>query len=281
MSVIDIVAEPFMQRALLASCLAGVVCACVGVVVITMRLAFIGVCMSHAAFAGALIGLLVGAPPLALAFPASLAAAALIGPLADRSDFSPDTALGVIFASTLGVSFIALGLIPGSKAPALGLLWGSVLTVGRTDLWVLGGVTAAVIALALVFFKEIQAVVFDRRVAVAVGLPAAALFYGILAAAGAAITASLQIVGGLLVFSLIINPAAAAQQLTYRLDRMFLIAAALGVAASVIGLAISALPGRYGPPSGAAIVLTSSAIFGLAFAFSPKRRAARVAGGAP
>jgi manganese/iron transport system permease protein len=117
-------------------------------------------------------------------------------------------------------------------------------------------------------------------VAVAVGLPAAALFYGILAAAGAAITASLQIVGGLLVFSLIINPAAAAQQLTYRLDRMFLIAAALGVASAVIGLAISALPGRYGPPSGAAIVLVSSAIFGLAFALSPKRRAARATAGA-
>ena len=277
MIILDVIAEPFMQRAILACCLTGVVCACVGVVVITMRLAFIGVCMSHAAFAGALVGLLVGAPPLALAFPASLMAAALVGPLADRSDFSPDTALGIIFASTLGVSFIILGLMPGSKAPALGLLWGSVLTAGRIDLWVLGGVTAVIVILAFVFFKEIQAVVFDRRVAAAVGLPATALFYGILTAAGAAITASLHVVGGLLVFSLMINPAAAAQQLTYRLDRMLIIAAALGIVSALLGLAVSYLADL---PSGAVIVVASSVVFGVAFALSPKRRAARAGRGA-
>lgn len=277
MIIIDVIAEPFMQRAILASCLTGVVCACVGVVVITMRLAFIGVCMAHAAFAGALVGLLVGAPPLAVAFPASMVAAGLIGPLADRSDFSPDTALGVIFASTLGISFVAIGLMPGSKAPAYALLWASVLTVGRLDLWVLGGVTAAIVALALIFFKEIQAVVFDRRVATAVGLPATALFYGILAAAGAAITASLHVVGGLLVFSLMINPAAAAQQLTHRLDHMLIIAAALGIASALLGMSASYL---WDLPVGAVIVLASTVIFGLSFALSPKRRAARAGRGA-
>jgi manganese/iron transport system permease protein len=273
--MLNILADTFMQHAILAACLTGVVCACVGVVVITMRLAFIGVAMAHAAFAGALVGLLVGAPPLALAFPASLLAAGLVGPLADRSDFSPDTALGVIFSSTLGISFIALGLMPGSKAPALGLLWGSVLTVGRFELWALAGVAALIVGLAVIFFKEVQAVVFDRRVAAAVGLPATAIFYGILTAAGAAITASLHVVGGLLVFSLVINPAAAAQQLTYRLDRMLIIASALGVAAALVGLAASS---AWPLPSGAAIALASTLIFGICFALSPKRRAARATG---
>jgi ABC-type Mn2+/Zn2+ transport system permease subunit len=67
--------EPFMQRALLAALLAGVACPLLGVLVVTMRLSFIGICMSHAAFAGALLGLLAGIEPLAPAFAFSLAAA--------------------------------------------------------------------------------------------------------------------------------------------------------------------------------------------------------------
>jgi manganese/iron transport system permease protein len=261
--------EPFMQRALLAALLAGVACPLLGVLVVTMRLSFIGVCMSHAAFAGALLGLLAGIEPLAPAFAFSLLAAAVLGPLADRGEFGPDTAMGIVFSSSLGLAFLLLALVPGPKTEALGLLWGSILTVSRANLALLAGVAAVVLALCVLFFKEIQAVIFNREIAVAVGIPATAIFYGLLLLSGAAITASLNAIGGLLVFSLIINPAAAAYQLTYSLRRMFILAAVFGVASGWVGLALSAVLDL---PSGAVIIMVSVLIFVGAVIFSPKRR---------
>ena len=88
-------------------------------------------------------------------------------------------------------------------------------------------------------------------------------------------TASLRSIGGLLIFALIINPASAAYQLTYSMKRMFLLSAVFGVLSGWVGLLVSYL---LDVPSGATIVLTSSAIFILAAAFSPKRRRKRLQG---
>ena len=108
--------------------------------------------------------------------------------------------------------------------------------------------------------------------ALAVGIPATAIFYGILFLTGATITASLQPIGGLLVFSLILNPAAAAYQLTYSMKRMFLLSAGFGIMSGLIGLLISYL---FNIPSGATIVIVSSAIFGIATLTSPKKKVRR------
>lgn len=120
------------------------------------------------------------------------------------------------------------------------------------------------------FFKEIQTVIFNRELAKSLGLPATYVFYGILILSGLTTTASLNAIGGLLVFSLIVNPAAAAYQLTYSLKKMFVIAAVLGVASGWIGLLLS---WRLNLPTGALIILVSCALFVLANAFSPKKRA--------
>jgi manganese/iron transport system permease protein len=154
----------------------------------------------------------------------------------------------------------------------LSLLWGSILTVSRTDLIWLGIVAAAVVAIVVLFYKEIQAVIFNREIALAVGIPAGLIIYGILFLTGSTITVSLSPIGGLLIFSLIINPAAAAYQLTYSLKKMFLLSAVFGVVSGWIGLMASYL---FSAPSGAAIIVTSSLIFGLAALFSPKRKVKR------
>jgi len=258
-----------MQNAILAAFLGGVACATVGVFVVLMGISFIGVCLAHAAFAGALLGLLLGFDPLLGAFIFSLGTAAIIGPLANRGELNLDTSIGVLFSLMLGLAFIFIGLMQGPKTQALGLLWGSILTVSQTDLVLLGVVAAAVVGLVVLFYKEIQAVIFNREIALAVGIPAGAIIYGILFLTGSTITVSLSPIGGLLIFSLIINPAAAAYQLTYSLKRMFLLSAVFGVVSGWVGLMASYF---LNVPSGAAIVVTSSLIFGLAALFSPKRK---------
>ena len=83
----------FMQNAILAGLFGGITCSVVGVFVVTMHLSFIGVCIAHAAFAGALLGLWLGFNPLIGALLFSLASAAIIGPVADRGELNPDTSI--------------------------------------------------------------------------------------------------------------------------------------------------------------------------------------------
>jgi len=136
----------FMQNAVLAGLLGGITCAVIGVFVVTMHLSFIGVCIAHAAFAGALLGLWLGFEPLIGALLFSLAAAAIIGPMADRGELNPDTSIGIVFSLMLGLAFLFMGLMPGARSEALSLFWGSILTVTRHNLVFLAITTAVIVA---------------------------------------------------------------------------------------------------------------------------------------
>jgi manganese/iron transport system permease protein len=266
---LSILGYQFMQNAILSAFLGGIACSIIGVFVVLLHMPFIGVCMSHAAFAGALLGLLLGFDPLIGAFALSLISAAIIGPLADRGELNPETSVGVIFSLMLGLAFLFMGLLPGTKSGALELLWGSILTNTRNDIILLAVAAIVVVGLVTIFYKEIQTTIFNRSVALSVGIPATIILYGILFLTGATITVSLRSIGGLLIFSLILNPAAAAYQLTYSMKRMFILSAVFGVLSGWIGLLFSYL---FNIPSGATIVVTSSIIFGIAALFSPKRK---------
>jgi manganese/iron transport system permease protein len=269
----EILGYEFMQHALLAGLLGGIACSVVGVLVISMQLSFIGVSISHAAFAGAIIAVFTGFDPLTGAFIFSLAAAAVIGPLADRGEFNPDASLGIVFSMMLGLSFLFMGIIPGPKTQALELMWGSILTVNELDLKILVVTAVLVAGTVVLFYKEVQAIIFNREIALSVGLPASWIFYALLFLTGMTVTATLRPIGGLLIFSLILNPAAAAYQLTYNLKRLFLLAAILGVFSCWAGLAVSYL---FNLPSGAVIVVLSTLIFLVINAFSPKRKVKRM-----
>jgi manganese/iron transport system permease protein len=262
-----------MQNAIIATLFGGVACGIIGVSVVLLQMPFIGVAMSHAALAGALLGVWLGFDPLIGAFVFSLGAAAIIGPLADHGQLYPETSLGVIFSLMLGIVFLFIGIVPNTRSAALDLLWGSILTVSQGDIVLLAIVAFLVVGTVIVFGKEIQATVFSRNIALAVGIPATLVLYSIIFLTGATIMAFLRSIGGLLIFGLILNPAAAAYQLTYSMKRMFLISASFGVLSCWVGLVLSYV---FNVPSGATIVITSSVIFMLAVIFSPKRRIKKV-----
>jgi manganese/iron transport system permease protein len=259
----------FILNAAFSALLAGIACSMVGVFVVLLHMPFIGVCMSHAAFAGALLGLLLGFEPLIGAFGLSLLAAAIIGPLADRGELNPETSVGIIFSLMIGVAFLFMGIMPLTKSIAFDFLWGNILTVTGTDIIMLGIVAVIVVVLIAVFYKEIQATIFSRPIALSVGIPATIILYGVLFLTGITITASLRAIGGLLIFSLILNPAAAAYQLTYNMKTLFILSAVFGVASGWIGLLLSYL---LNIPSGATIVIVSSLIFGISSIFSSKKK---------
>jgi manganese/iron transport system permease protein len=262
----------FFRAAIVAAFLAGVCCSIIGVWMVLLKCSLIGVAIAHAAFAGALLGILLGKPPMPFAMGFSVLAAALLGPLSDRGNLDPDSSTGVIFSAALGLAFLFLGLIPDARSVALGFLWGNILLLNRADILLLGICTILVVVVTGTFFRPVQAVIFDRDLAKAVGIPATIFFYLLLFLSGAGVASCLKSVGGLLVYSLIINPAAAAYQITYSLKKMYLLAALFGIVSGWGGIAASVLLHL---PTGATIVLMSCFVLVIANIFSPKKKHGR------
>ena len=259
----------FLQRGLLMALLGGSVCGVMGVFVVLWRMSLVGMCISHAAFAGTLAALVLGWPPLVGGVAASLGAAAAVGPLAERPGFSLDTAMGVIFSVVMSLAMLALGLLPGARVDGLNLIWGSLLTVTRADLYLMAGTAVLLFSFIFLFYKEIQAIIGQKQSALASGIPVRAIYYTCLILMGLVVVASLKAIGGFLIFSLIVTPAATALQLTYSLRYMFWMSAVLGAMASACGLWLSF---HFSVPPGASSVFV--AVMGLiaAMLFSPKKR---------
>lgn len=268
----ELLSYPFAWRAVLASVFGGITCGIIGVWVILLNIPFVGVAMSHAAFAGAVCGLLINVDPLASALLFCVLTSLLIGPVADRGDVSVNISIGIIFSFVLGLAFLGIGLLKGPKTEALNFLWGNILTVSYNQILLLAGVTALIVLMLVVLYKEILAVLFNRAIAKAAGVPEQFILYLLLFACGVTVTLNLNTIGGLLIFSLITASPLAAYQLTYNLKTMYLLSASFGVISCLAGLCLSYL---LNVPSGAVIIIVSSMIFGISMLFSPKRRKRR------
>ena len=239
----------------LGAILGGAGCGLAGFFLLALDLPFLAVCLAHAALAGAVLGHLAGLPPTVCAFAGALLVAALLGPAADRVKVPVATLSGILFSLSLGLAFLGIGLTGGVRAPAMSLLWGNLLLLDWPRLAGIGLVTVIGGVLALVFLKELKAVLFSRAVAWSCGLPAGAILYGLVAWCGLAITVNLEAVGGLMLYSLLVNPAAAARQLTDRFSRALALTVLLAAGSLAMGLDW---------PAGASIVLVSSGMFAAA-----------------
>ncbi len=267
--LVEALSCPPIQRAVIACVLCGASCSLLSVFVVLMKMPLIGVSMSHAAFAGAVLGLLLDVNPFASGFVVCLLAAGILGPLSDRTDIAPENVLGIMFSFLMGLAFLGMGILTRTKAGALNLMWGSLLSLSGSDIRILTVITTLLVLFVALFFKEIRSVMFSRRLAASSGVPEKAIYYALLFLTGAVVSANLATVGGLLIFALLVQPGATALQLTYNLKHFFLIAAAAGIGACVSGLFLSYI---FDLPSGASVVLMATAIFAAAFIVSPKRR---------
>jgi ABC-type Mn2+/Zn2+ transport system permease subunit len=258
-----------MQRALVAAVLVGVVCSVIGTYVVLKKMAFIGAGISHSAFGGVALGYLVGVSPIGIAIPFCLATAMAIGWVSRKGRVSEDTAIGIAFASTMALGALFIGLKEGYNVDLFGYLFGSILAVSESDLWLILGLGVGVIAVVLLLFKELLFMSFDEEMAAVSGLPVQALYFLLLGLMALTVIVSIKIVGIILVEALLVIPAAAAFQLTRSFVRMMALSVLIGVVSGVGGLFLSYW---WDLPSGATIVLTAAAIFFVCFVLSPKRR---------
>jgi len=256
---------------LLATLLSGATAGLLGSCALRLRLSAIGYAMAHAAFAGAALAFWLGLPPLPLSFLMALAAAALLGPVADYTGLPADSVLAILFPLTMALGFLFIALSPGQalSSPALTLLWGSLLGVGWNDVLVLGAVMAVSAGFLLLFRREVWATLVEKRLAEEAGIPARPILWALLFMIGAAVVGSLRLVGGLLIYALLFLPPSAASQLTLELRRQFLLAPAFGALSGLAGFGLSFWADL---PVGTSIALTACGLFLLLALLSPRRK---------
>jgi len=258
-----------MQRAFAASVLLGILCSVIGVFVVVKGFSFIGAGIAHASFAGVVLGFLLGINPMIPAFAFSLLMVFFVGAATRRGELKPDISIGIFFAFTMALAIFFIGLMKQYQPRVYGYLFGNILSVTPTDLWLIGGIFVFILAVISLLYKELQFITFDQEMAEASGLPAVFLYYLLLVLISLTVVVSLKAVGVILVFALIVTPAASAYQLVHRLTPMIFISAAIGAAGSTAGLFLSYV---WDVPSGATIVSVLTLIFLLCLWASPKRR---------
>lgn len=257
----------FMQRGMLAAVMVGVLCAVVGCYVVLRGMAYLGDAMSHAILPGVAIAYLIKGEILIGALIAAIVVALGIGFFTKRGAIKEDTAIGILFAASLSLGVALISTIKTYALDLTHILFGNVLGVSNTDLLLIAVLGLVVLATILLLYKELLVVSFDPVLAATLRLPTDLLKNVLLILIALTVVISLQTVGVGLVTALLVTPAATAYLVTRRLPSMMMVAAILGALASIIGLYMSYY---LNVASGAAVVLTSTIIFFITYAFAPR-----------
>jgi manganese/iron transport system permease protein len=275
----------FMQRALLAVVVLGVLAGAVGVFVVLRRLAFVGDALTHTVFPGVVIAFLVGQSIFIGALVAALVSALLLTTLTSTRRVTPDAALAVLLTSFFAVGVVLVSRVQSYTTDLSGFLFGRILAVTWPALYQTLAVAAIVLVVLVALRKELVLRAFDPEAAAAMGYRVDLLDLVLNVLIAMVVVAAVKAVGTVLVIALIIVPAATARLLVDRVAGMIAIACGLGAFGGYLGLAISyeaSLQRGVRLASGATIVVVLVACFLVALAIAPGRRAlARLARARP
>jgi ABC-type Mn2+/Zn2+ transport system permease subunit len=261
----------FMVRGLIAALIVGIVCPVLGAYIVLRGMALFGNALAHAILPGVAIAYLVGGSGQTGLFVGGMVAGVLtalgIGAI-NRSGIKQDTAIGVIFTGMFALGIAMISTVRSYTVDLTHFLFGNVLGVSTTDLWLIASFGLLVIVSIFAFYKEFLVLSFDPTLAQTLRLPATFLNYLLLLLIAITIVLSLQTVGIALMSAMLVTPAATAYLLTRRLPIMMILGAATGATSAVVGLYLSFY---INIASGPAIVLICTFIFLLTFLFSPRQ----------
>ncbi|ACB62197.1 ABC-3 protein [Exiguobacterium sibiricum 255-15] len=256
----------FLQKSLVTSVMVGIICGVIGCFIILRGMSLMGDAISHAVLPGVAISYLLGINFFIGAVATGLLTALGIGFVSQNSRIKNDTAIGILFTSAFALGIILISFLR-SSSDLYHILFGNVLAVRPSDMWMTLAIGLIVLAAIFLFYKELLVTSFDPTMAAAYGLSTRLIHYLLMTMLTLVTVASLQTVGIILVVAMLITPAATAYLLTNRLSRMIFLSAGLGTISSVVGLYFSF---TYNLSSGASIVLVATALFALVFIFSPR-----------
>jgi len=261
---------PFMQNAFIAGILAAIACGIIGTYVVVKRMVFISGGISHASFGGIGIGYYLAQyiswmTPVYGALIFTLFSAIGMGAFIRRTRLSEDTTIGIMWAVGMAIGIIFIGLTPGYTPDLTGYLFGSILTVSKANLVMMGILNAIIITIVILLYKEFLAISFDQEFGTALGLPTQRLYLILLCLIALTVVLLIRVVGIILIIALLTIPAATARQHTHNLKKMMLLSITFGIAVVLGGLWLSY---ELDLASGATIILLSAAIFAASTLFT-------------
>lgn len=250
----------FMRLALGAGAVVGVLAPAVGFFLVQRRQSLTGDGIGHVAFAGVAAGILLDVAPVLTALVAAILGGIAIELLRSRGGAAGDQALALVFYTG-----IALGVVLISAAGALNVdlfqyLFGSILTVTRSDLVVIAALGAVGLAVVGLLYRPLAGVVIDEEGARVAGVPIGALNIAVAALAAVTVALSMRVVGILLVAALMVLPVSAAERIAWSMRSTLVLSMAIGLGSSLVGLVVSYYADL---PPGGTIVLVAAGTFAI------------------
>jgi ABC-type Mn2+/Zn2+ transport system permease subunit len=253
----------FIQRAVVAAVIIGLLCACLGTFVVLRRMAVVGHALTHSALPGLVIAYLTGGSLFSGALIATVLTAFGIGFLARDESVYEDTMVGMIpnIMFAFGILLISTSR---SFRDLFSMLFGNILGVTDSDLHLILLISAVSLLALFLFFKELKLYSVDPDYAKTIGMPVKLMHYGVLLFLSFTVVVGIQAVGTVLTNALLVIPVAAARLLTDRLDRTIILSCIFAVSSAVGGIYFSYY---FGSASGASIVMFAACIFAVAWVF--------------
>ncbi|QGT99404.1 Manganese ABC transporter, inner membrane permease protein SitD [Candidatus Syntrophocurvum alkaliphilum] len=259
----------YLQNALKAGILVGIICGLIGCFIILRGMALMGDAISHSVLPGVAIAYILGFSFFIGAVIAGVISALGIGYVAQNSKIKDDSAIGIIFTAAFALGVILITVNRGTEVCLWHILFGNVLAVSSNDLLMTFIIGIIVIITVTLFYKQLLLTTFDPIMAESIGIPAKTVHYFLMLLLSLVTVASLQTVGIILVVAMLITPGASAYLLTNRLPIMIILASIFGVISAIAGVYFSYI---YDIPTGASIVVVASIIFALSFFLSPNQK---------
>ncbi len=248
----------FMQNALLAGLLASIICGVVGTLVVVNRIVFLAGGIAHAAFGGIGLAFFFGWHYLVGTVGFSVTAGLIMAIITLKAKHRADTIIGVIWAVGMATGILLLDLTPGYNVDLMSYLFGSLLTVPDTDIWIMVGVGAAFLAVVIFFYHDYLALSYDEEFAQIRGVKVKSLYILMIAMLALGIVLVIQVVGLILVIALLTIPPYIAEKFSKSLFQMMVLSGLLSAFFTVTGLWFSY---EFNLTSGAAIILMAGVGF--------------------
>ncbi len=251
----------FMRHALAAGLLASIICGIMGTLAVVNRIVFLSGGIAHAAYGGIGLAFFFGWPYLAGTLGFALAAAFLMAAVSLKSKHRADTIIGVIWAVGMAIGIILIDLTPGYNVDLMSYLFGSILTVPASDLYIMLAMGVAIALLVAFYYKDLLALSYDEEFARIRGVPVKALYFAMIGMLAVTIVLVIRVVGLILVIALLTIPPFIVEKYARSLIQMMVGSSLLGAVFTIAGLWLAY---AYDLTSGAAIILVA----GLGFLIS-------------
>ena len=256
--------DDFFVRAILAGVGLALIAGPLGCFVIWKRLAYFGDTLSHGALLGIALGLLFELNLELSVFVICTLVAITLLILQRRSSISSDALLGILAHASLAIGLVVLSLMTWIRVDLMGLLFGDILAVSKSDLWMIGATILITGAILAIIWRSLFATTVSRELAEAEGIRAQTIEMLFMLLIAAVIAIAIKIVGVLLITSLLIIPAATARRVSITPGQMMIASSIVGVVSVILGLLGSL---NLDTPSGPSIVV--AAVFCFLLSISP------------